>query len=156
MKTLYLLRHAKSGHEEYIVNDIERHLSARGYKDADKQAAIFKMKYKQPELIITSPAIRAFTTALIFAKHLDYRVTHIQINASIYEASLQKLLNVIYELDEQYQSAMLVGHNPGFTAITNALCGNVINDLPTSGVAAIQLNIAEWNDVELGKGELME
>lgn len=156
MKTIYLLRHAKSGHEEYIANDIERHLSARGYKDAEEQAVIFKKKYKQPELILSSPAIRAFTTALIFSKHLGYRLEKIQTNASIYEASLQQLLYVISELDDQYQSAMLVGHNPGFTDLTNALCGYVIDDLPTAWVVAIQLNVAHWKEVGVGNGKLLE
>ncbi len=156
MKTIYLLRHAKSGHEEYIANDIERHLSARGYKDAEEQAIIFKRKYKKPELILSSPATRAFTTALIFSKHLGYRLEKIQSNASIYEASVRKLLYVINELDDQYHSVMLVGHNPGFTDLTNSLCGYVIDDLPTSGVAAIQLNVANWSEVDAGKGKLLE
>ena len=155
MKTLYLLRHAKSGHEDYVINDIERHLSARGYKDAEEQAALFKKKHKQPQLIVSSPAIRAFTTALIFAKQLSYDIAKIKTNFAIYEAGIQQLLYVINELDDQYQSAMLVGHNPGFTYLTNALCGNVIDDLPTSGVAAIQLNVVKWSDVDSGKGNLI-
>lgn len=156
MKTLYLLRHAKSGHEEYIKNDIERHLSQRGYTDAEEKAAIFQKKYEKPELIVSSPAIRAFTTALIFAKHLTYGVKDVLINASIYEAGLTQLFYVINELEDQYKSAMLVGHNPGFTYLTNALCGNVIDDLPTSGVAAIELNVEKWSDVDSGKGKLVK
>lgn len=156
MKTIYLLRHAKSGHEEYIANDIERHLSARGYKDAEEQAVIFKTKYKTPELIVSSPAIRAFTTALIFSKHLGYRVEHLQTHASIYEASVQQLLYVISELDDQYKTVMFFGHNPGFTDLTNTLCGYVIDNLPTAGVAVIQLNVAKWGEVEVSKGKLLK
>ena len=147
MKTLYLLRHAKSGHEEYILNDIERHLSAKGYKDAEEQADLFKRNYKNPQLIISSPAIRAFTTALIFAKHLGYDITNIEINLSIYEASVSRLLYVISELSDELNNVMLVGHNPGFTDLTNALCGNVIDDLPTTGIAAIELSVNNWNSL---------
>ena len=155
MKTLHLLRHAKSGHEDYIANDIERHLSSRGYKDAEEQGALFKKNHKQPELIVSSPAIRAFTTALIFAKHTGYKIADIKINFVIYEAGIQKLLDVINELNDHYQSAMLVGHNPGFTYLTNALCGNVMDDLPTAGIASIQLNVAKWSEVDGGKGNLI-
>ena len=151
-KMLYLLRHAKSGHEEHIGNDIERHLSVKGYKEAEEQAALFNRNHKKPERIISSPGIRAFTTALIFAKHLSYDLTKIKINLSIYEAGIQQLLYVIYELDDQYQSAMLVGHNPGFTYLTNALCGNVMDDLPTAGMAAIQLNVVKGVMLILTKG----
>ena len=153
-KTLYLLRHAKSGHEEHIVNDIERHLSARGYREAEEIAASFKKNVPKPELIISSPAIRAFTTALIFAKHLNYAIEGIKTNAAIYEASVQRLLYVINELDDHIKCVLLVGHNPGFTDLTNALCGHVIDDLPTAGMASITIHLDKWSSIGYNSGSL--
>ena len=153
-KTLYLLRHAKSGHEEHIGNDIERHLSAKGYKEAEEQSAWFNRNHAKPELIVSSPAIRAFTTALIFSKHLNYAVEDIEINSSIYEASVQRLLYLIKELDDKFKTVMLVGHNPGFTDLTNVLCGNVLPDLPTAHIAEIDLSVERWSEVDYGKGKL--
>ncbi len=156
MKTIYLVRHAKSGTEDYIKNDIERHLSERGYKDAEKQAEQFRQEFKKPGCIISSPAVRAYTTALIFAKHLLYNPKDIQINASIYDAGLSQLFYVINELSDEYESAMVVGHNPGLTYLINEICGNVISELPTTGVAAIELNVDKWNEVNTGSGVLMK
>lgn len=65
MKTLWVLRHAKSGHDEYVLNDVERHLSPRGYRDAEEQAVLFSQHHTKPDCIMSSPGIRALTTALI-------------------------------------------------------------------------------------------
>ena len=144
-KKLYLLRHAKSGHEEYVSNDIERHLSARGYREADEVAATFKKQLLQPELIISSPAIRAFTTAIIFAKHLNYPVKVIELNSSIYEASVQQLLYVINQLSDQLNCVMMVGHNPGFSDLASLLYGKAIDEMPTCGITGITINLESWS-----------
>lgn len=156
MKTLWLLRHAKSGHDEYVLSDVERHLSPRGYRDAEEQAVLFAQHYTKPDCIMSSPGIRAFTTALIFARQLQYPLADIKMNAQIYEASTRILLSVITELDKNFNSVMLVGHNPGFTDIVNALCGNVISDLPTSGCAGVQLKVDTWQEVSYESGVLVK
>lgn len=156
-KILHLLRHAKSAHDDYVSKDIERHLSAKGYRDAEEKASLFKGRHKTPQLIISSPAIRAFTSAMIFARKLDYEIENIAIEKNIYEASLKQLFHVINHLQKEFESLMIAGHNPGLTYFVNSLCGkNVIDELSTSAVATITFDNHAWSEINSASGELMD
>lgn len=134
-----LVRHAKSLHNDYVGNDLERHLNDRGYRDAADSAGWLLSKKKQVDLIISSPAIRAYSTALIFARRFSYPVDTIQLKSAVYEAGVRELLFVLAEIPTMTRSVMLFGHNPGFTDLTNYLCGPVCSHLPTAGIAVIEL-----------------
>lgn len=137
---LIIVRHAKSLHEEYISRDIERHLFERGYSDASLSADWCIVKKLKPDFILSSPAIRAYSTALIFANKLGYSPEKIQLTNAVYEATYSSLLLVLEESMNHDGTYMLFGHNPGLTDLINFLCGHVCVNLPTSAVVHIRLN----------------
>lgn len=154
MRTLYLVRHAKSGHDEYVGSDILRHLSARGYDDALAAAQYLKKQGVSPARIVSSPAVRTWTTALVIAEQLGYPVHEIVQNATIYEAPLRRLTAAVVESDDRSESLLIVGHNPGMTLLTNYLCGNVIVSFPTAAVACISIPVDAWSEVSSGCANL--
>ncbi len=137
---LIIVRHAKSLHEEYISRDIERHLFERGYSDASLSADWCIVNKLKPDFILSSPAIRAFSTALIFANKFGFSPEKIELKNAIYEATTQSLLLVLEEAMIKEGTYMLFGHNPGLTDLINYLCGHVCVNLPTSAVVHIRLN----------------
>ena len=155
MKKLYLVRHAKSSWEDQIQSDHERPLSSRGKKDAPKIGDILKEQNVTPNIIISSDAKRALQTATIIANKLNYSNDMIIKNSSIYEATTQNLLNVINSIDDENNSAMLFGHNPGFTVLANLIADKYIDNMPTCGVAIIDLNVESWKDVNANCGKLV-
>lgn len=132
---LIIVRHAKSLHDDYVQKDSERHLCARGYKDAADSADWCLSSGLKPDLMVSSPAIRAFSTAMIFANIFSYKTDGILLDAAIYEAGVRQLLYVLEALPQGSRTVMLFGHNPGCTELINYLCGPVCSHLPTSGVA---------------------
>jgi phosphohistidine phosphatase len=137
---LIVVRHAKSLHDEYVSRDIERHLFERGYTDAAISADWCIDKKIKPDFILSSPAIRAFSTALIFANRFGFSAEEIKLKNSIYEATVQRLLMVLEEEIVAEGTYMLFGHNPGLTDLINYLCGPTLVNLPTAGVVHIRLN----------------
>jgi phosphohistidine phosphatase len=146
-KKLILVRHGKSLYDEYIRTDSERHLAGRGYKEAEDAALHCKKQEVHPGLLVSSPAIRAFSTAMVFANEFGYPGDQILLKSAIYEAAVTQLLYVIRELDDRKETVILFGHNPGLTDLVNYLCGPVLYHLPTSGVAALNLQINRWSEV---------
>ncbi len=147
MLTLTLIRHAKSFHNEYVKSDSERHLAPRGYGDAELSALWIKEQGLSPNLLVSSPAIRAYSTAIIFANSMGYSLDKIKLKLAIYEANVQQLMYVINEFENQYKSIMMFGHNPGFTDLINVLCKPVISNFPTAGVAILKFNENSWSTI---------
>lgn len=121
-RLLYLLRHAKSDWKKETITDFERPLSKRGFSDAPKMGAWLAKQANTPETIISSPALRAYQTALPFAHALDIQARDIHFDNRIYEASLETLLEIIKQLPEQEKSVLLIGHNPGLDFLLQVLC----------------------------------
>lgn len=109
----------------------------------------------QPERIVSSSALRARLTAEAIAAELGLRESDIVLEPRIYEAGIRELLGVIHALDDARDCIALVGHNPGFTELTNQLTGNEIQNVPTCGVAVIQFPLSKWNVVKLRTGTLV-
>ena len=152
MRTLYLVRHAKSDQSEHLPADIHRPLNLRGYTDAYKMSALLKEKKIVPDLIVSSPAIRAISTALIFAATFEYDPSSIIIREQLYESSVKDYLDCIGTLGTQYNQVMVFGHNPVITNCLNSLTTSFTEHMPTCSVAGIRLN--EWKDLEENKNEL--
>jgi phosphohistidine phosphatase len=155
MKYLYLIRHAKSSWDNPNQTDFERTLNERGEKDAPMMARLLKSKNILPDLIISSPATRAFTTAEIFAAHLNYISDSIKSDARIYEASTKNLADVIHEVDDNFNTVFLFGHNPGISNFANMISNQHVPDFPTCAVAGFELNIDEWSKAERYCGKLI-
>lgn len=155
MKTLYLVRHAKSDQGIAGIADIDRPLNTRGYRDADTMSKALKEKKLLPDLIITSPAVRAFSTALIFCRNFNLNPDKIIIKTELYESSVKNYLQVIKQADDRFSSIMLFGHNPIMSDLANSLSSSFTEDVPTCSVVCIKSNCKHWENIEENEGELL-
>ncbi len=155
MKTLLLARHGKAEKAEFGMYDFKRKLVERGKADVQRVSEELQ-KHFTPQHIISSPAERALQTAKIFAKTFSIDKKIIELNDSIYEASMASLLKVINEIHPQFDCVLLTGHNPAFEFAIEYLCNTNIGHLPTSGTAAIEFPFEQWSMVSAGTGILCE
>jgi phosphohistidine phosphatase len=146
MKTLYLIRHAKSYWGDQSINDFDRTLNKRGKKDAPFMGDVLKDKNVKPDLIISSPAKRAKKTAIEIAVKLNYPDKEIQYKNDIYEATSDNILSIINTIENKYSEVMLFGHNPGLTLLNNYISNNYIENIPTCGVVALSSNM-QWSEI---------
>jgi phosphohistidine phosphatase len=150
MKHLFLIRHAKSSWDEEGLADRDRPLNDRGKRDAPKMGQRLAGRGVQPDLILSSPAVRALTTAEIMAREMGYKRKAIIVDERIYAAEPEALLAVIAALDDAHNVVMLFGHNPELTAIAHRF-SNEIDDMPTCSVAEFTFDVARWRDVPAAK-----
>ena len=156
MKTLYLVRHAKSSWNNSNLSDHARPLNDRGERDAPHMGNRLRKRKPQPALIITSSAVRAETTATLLAEAIGYPPSDITIDERLYGAEPKDVLAIIGELDNAIDCAMLVGHNPTFTDLINALSGSQIDNVPTCGMAVLKFPTNTWSTIAQTPGELLD
>jgi phosphohistidine phosphatase len=144
MKELTLVRHAKSSWKDPKLDDHERPLNKRGERDAPMIGSRLAKRNYSPDLIISSPAVRALETATIFAEKLGYRRKKIVVEGSVYAASVDDLLGVVRSLDDSVIRVMLFGHNPGLTELANCLGPRPIGNIPTCGVVQLEFDTDNW------------
>ena len=154
MKTLYLVRHAKSSWKNADLGDMKRPLNARGKNDAPKMGKMLKKRKEFPELIISSPAKRAMDTAKKIAKELKYASRKIKKNEMLYMADIEEYDNIIKKVKKSIKRLMLVSHNFGLTLFANYLTGRDLVNIPTAGIVRIDFNITKWKEIKNAKGEL--
>lgn len=152
-KKLLIVRHAKSDWESGIKRDFDRPLNNRGEKNAPEMAQRLVNKNVIPEKIISSPAIRAITTAGIFAKAFGYSKSEISQEPKIYEASATRLLGIINELPNRYDFIALFGHNPGLTELVINLSNADVYNIPTCGMVLLDFPYEDWSLITNGSGE---
>jgi len=152
MKTIYFIRHAKSSWEDPSLRDFDRPLNKRGKRDAPKMARYLKDLQVQPDLIISSPAKRAKSTARFFQKELGN--PPIALETEIYEASTLDIFHVVQTIEEQYSLVFIFGHNPTFTSIANQFTDELITNVPTCGIVKIECNINSWKEFDRAHGKL--
>lgn len=154
MKTLFLVRHAKSDWSNHNFNDLERPINQRGLRDAPLMAQRLKLLNIPINEIISSPAVRAYSTAKIFAEFLDYPLPKIRHEQLLYEADIKTFLSVINGLSASRETVMIFGHNPTLTEMIDYLADHSISKLPTCGVAMIAFDTDDWKTVSHHNGEL--
>ncbi len=145
MKTLTLLRHAKSSWKDSSLQDRERPLNGRGQRDAPVMAERIKDAGIRPSLILSSPAVRAWTTAKAIAHEIGYPGEFLQQEDRLYHASVRSLLELISEQDTGFNNLMIVGHNPGLTDFANYLMPDLTDNIPTCGVISFEIDRDNWN-----------
>jgi phosphohistidine phosphatase len=155
MKTLTLVRHAKSSWKDRGLSDRERPLNKRGKRDAPLMGRFITEAGVRPSQIISSPAVRAWTTARIFAQELGYPIEFLQREDGLYLASLDNLLDVVATQDAGFNNLMLFAHNPGLTDFANYLVPGLTSNLPTSGVVSVNLDSDDWMLYDRPKTELV-
>lgn len=149
MKTLYLVRHAKSSWKEN-VEDHKRPLKKRGKHDAMRIAETVSQELQVPEKIISSDAQRAVATALFFKKAWNMDDSNFQTEPRLYDFQGGEVFQFIKELDDQFSKVMLVGHNYAFTAIANRLGNKPIEEIPTCGFVVLNFDVENWENVVKG------
>ncbi len=155
MKTLYIVRHAKSSWDDPHLDDYDRPLNNRGKQNAPEMGKYLAKSGVQPDLIISSSAKRAFSTAKKIVKELRYDQKEIVKTRDLYLASIGTTLKIIRQVEDSINSLMIFGHNPGWTDLTNYLSNAYIDNVPTCGVVAIEFDINHWVEVDKGKGKLL-
>jgi len=154
-KTLYLVRHAKSSWSDSSLTDRERPLNKRGKRTAPDMGRRLAQEGHQPDLVISSPARRAFSTAKIIARALSYDESEIIINESLYFSGEGSMVKMLKGLDDRYQSAMIVGHNPAMTGLLNLLCDAGVYNMPTCAIAIVDFDAASWSEIGDMNGHLL-
>jgi phosphohistidine phosphatase len=151
MKTLFLIRHAKSSWDDTALPDKDRPLSDRGRRDAPKMGKRLAKRDVKPDLILSSPARRALTTAEIIAKKLDYKRKNIVVEDRLYSGAVHDLLNVVQKLGDKLERVMLFGHNPELTELAHRLSSEITH-MPTCAVAEFMFSAKSWSNI--GKAKL--
>ena len=152
MKTLLLLRHAKSSWKDTSVKDFDRPLNQRGLKAAPAIGRLMRKRKLQPELVLSSPAERARQTTQLMLEAAGLK-TEVRYDERIYEASAARLFEIVSQIDEEAGMVMMVGHNPGFEELLEALTGEA-RSLSTAALACIELDSEKWSKVKAGENRL--
>lgn len=155
MKNLFLIRHAKSSWTDPTVSDFYRTLNKRGKKDAPFMAARLAETGANPDLILSSPAKRAKKTACFMAKGVGCSTNSIVYDDNIYSASTEELFHVLRKIDKKYNEVYLVGHNFSITDLAVALTDVTLDNIPTSGVVAMECQIKKWSNIAPGCGKIL-
>ena len=146
MKTLILIRHAKSSWDNMGMDDIDRPLNERGKEDAPVMAKRLKDKKIDIDIFISSPAKRAHKTCKYFAKEYDLDKKDILLMDKLYGASVTAFLEVISKLNDKHKCAIIFSHNPGITEFANTLTTVHVDNMPTCSMFAVQANISHWSE----------
>jgi phosphohistidine phosphatase len=156
MKTLYLVRHAKSSWDDISLGDFDRPLNERGKADAPRMGKRLKDKNIHPNVMISSGAKRAHATAKRIAEVLNFPKDAIKTDRTLYHAEPEQILEVIKAIADMNDSVMVFGHNPGLTDFVNQFGSDVeIDNIPTCGIVALRFQIDSWNKLSPKSGILL-
>jgi len=152
MKTLFLLRHAKSDWADHTLPDCDRPLNQRGRRDAPRMGRLLQELGLVPDLIVSSTAVRAMKTARYVAKHSGFDGP-LHEEPSLYSERIDAYLRVVRSLDDPTSRALLVGHNPTMQMLIETLAGR-LERMPTAALARLDLPLDRWSQVGAGCGRL--
>jgi len=152
MRVLYLLRHAKSSWADATLRDFDRPLKKRGREAAERIGERIGAENLSNPVVICSPAVRTRETAEIVLTSANLRVEP-RVDERIYEASLRELVQIVTEIPDEKNVAIMIGHNPGFEELLSFLTGEH-RRMPTCALAKIGFGDVSWKDVRAGEGSL--
>jgi phosphohistidine phosphatase len=155
MKTLIVVRHAKSSWDDFSIEDKDRPLNERGKKDAPVMAERLREKIKKIDSFISSPAKRARKTAGFFIKEYDGAADDIVIEQQLYPGGTSALYNTVSGINDKHDVVALFSHNPGVTDFVNTLTDHRIDNMPTCSVFAVRSDIKHWKDFKDAKHQLL-
>jgi phosphohistidine phosphatase len=155
MKSLYIMRHAKAAQHHTAPTDFERVLTERGEREAYEMALRLYQKNQSLDLIISSPAARTKRTSEILAEAMKMNLAEIHYNKSIYESTIETITKIVSELNNVYNTIMLVGHNPTLTYMVEHYSQKRLDNLPTAGMYLIEFDTNNWEETANGNGELI-
>jgi phosphohistidine phosphatase len=153
MKTLYLMRHAKSSWDFDDLTDKERPLNNRGREDAPLMGQALAKRSIQLDLLVSSPAVRAMSTAALVAHEVNYPPNQIDVVERLYRAEVLDMLDIVRGLPDPANSVLLVGHNNTITDFANLLSPNQLNELPTAAIVCLKFSCDHWAEVDRSNAE---
>ena len=155
MKKLIFVRHGRAEEPDPSITDYERSLTIKGKTVSEQMALILKEKEKLPAVLVTSPAFRAFETALIFARVLGYDPDKIILKNTLYtHASLKSFAEILDEISDDIDCVIFFGHNPSFTEIPDRLSRSGIDFVPKSGIVGLSFKPDTWKGLLREKGNI--
>lgn len=152
MKTIYLIRHAKSDWNNPRLSDFDRPLNKRGKADAPFMGKKLNDLNPKIDLFLSSPAKRAMQTSKLIAKEINYDFDTIKFDESLYHSPVENLNSIVNNLSNNLNSVIIVGHNPGFTNFYNYLTLNYIDNIVTCGIVKVEFDIDSWQEIIEGLG----
>ena len=152
MRTLYLLRHAKSSWKDESLVDFERPLAGRGRRACETIAGLIRSEQIEFDLLLSSTAVRARETIERIRQMAKLR-NELRFDERIYEASTDRLLEVISQIENDRKNVLLIGHNPGFEELLQLLTGDA-ERVPTACLVKIKFKISKWSEVGANQGTL--
>ncbi|GFD73708.1 MULTISPECIES: SixA phosphatase family protein [Tenacibaculum] len=156
MKTLYIVRHAKSSWKYESVKDIDRPLKERGINDAHLLSKYLAEEIKRPDVFLSSSANRALHTAVIFCENFGYPLSNLKIKRQLYSFSDGYLVKTVKALDDSFNSAIVFSHDHGINSFVNKFGNKPIAHVTTCGVVGIEFDTKHWKDIKKGNTVLVE
>ncbi len=147
MKTLYIVRHAKSSWNDISLSDMDRPLKKRGKSDAKTIADILRKEGVKPDMFLTSPALRAYDTAQIFAEQMHIPSSQVQVKDKLYLPDFPTILKLALYLDNAWDTVFLFGHEPSLSAFINYFIQNPLDKVVTSSVTKMAFDTDTWKDL---------
>ncbi len=148
MKSLLLVRHAKSSWDNISLDDFDRPLNDRGKNDAPEMASRLRNRDIHIDAFFASPAKRARKTAELFVKEYKKQKDHLFFFEELYLASPSAFIDVIKKIDDGYDTVAVFSHNEGITEFANSLTDNKTDNIPTCGIFAVKIKTKSWKDFE--------
>lgn len=155
-KNLFLVRHAEATESGAGQKDVDRAVTPTGYQDAPRIGRYLYLKECQPDVIISSDAVRAQTTAILLAEQLKYERHKIQYTEEIYKASVRSLLSLINDQKNSYTQVLIVGHNPVLTYLAEYLTKEDIGPIAPCGVVHLMCDAESWTELSEGNVQLID
>ena len=145
MKKIFVLRHSKSSWKDSSLGDFHRPLNSRGKTDAPMMSSYLSTRIDMIDFLHCSSAIRTYDTSKYFIERINF--INIEYDESLYHSSALEIINNIKYYDEQYNSAMIIAHNPGLTNFINEITNIILDNLPTTALVEINFDCANWADI---------
>ena len=155
MKTLLIVRHAKSSWSDPFLGDHDRPLNERGLRDAPFMGDVLAQRGPRPDLLVSSSAVRALHTARFFAQALGHGPEQIAVMPSLYHAEIEDILELLRTFDDAAATVALFAHNPTLTALANSFEGPFLENLPTCGIVAVGFDVAHWTEAAPSNGKVL-
>ena len=154
MKKLILIRHAKSSWKDMSLTDFNRPLNGRGKSDGPLMASYLSNRFDNFDFLHSSSSLRTFETSKYFINQIQFE--KVEYDDSLYHCSATSILNMIRSYSDNYQSVMIIAHNPGLTNLINSITNISLDNLPTTGLAEIEFNINSWSDISNENSNLVD
>ncbi|HKJ06085.1 MAG TPA: histidine phosphatase family protein [Flavobacteriaceae bacterium] len=156
MKTVYIVRHAKSSWKYDGIKDIDRPLKKRGINDSYLISKVLQKKVSCPDVFVSSCANRALHTAMIFTYTFNYPLANLKISRSLYSFSDGYLIKTVKALDDGFDSAIIFSHDHGINDFVNKFGNKYLDHIPTCGVIGLRFDISHWKNIKSGETFLTE